>query len=405
MKNKKYIVIILLIIVLVVLSSIYVPKLIEKNRIKNAKVIVELKSDLQIPFNSDIRLSDLIENINGEIENNYKIDTLSIGKQKIDFNYTNDEGIKIPYSFDIEVIDNTAPAIWLGSSYTITVPFNGNLRDKITCIDDTDDNPNCYIEGNYDTSTVGTYNLTYIAIDKYGNKNDKKFTLTVRKPMTTSNKSTSKPTKIPFSSVIENYKNENTLVGIDVSTWQGDINFDKLKESGVEFAIIRVGSKKGTGKEYFLDNKFTRNIEGFNRVGIPVGIYFYSYSGSKEEAIEDANWVIEQIKNYKVDLPIAYDWEDWSSLNKYHLSKLSLSNNAKAFLDTIKKNGYKAMLYGSKNYLESVWINTEYPTWLAHYTSKTNYAGDYLFWQFANTGVVNGIYGDVDLNIMYLKED
>ena len=63
------------------------------------------------------------------------------------------------------------------------------------------------------------------------------------------------------------------------------------------------------------------------------------------------------------------------------------------------------MLYGSKNYLESVWINTEYPTWLAHYTSKTNYAGDYLFWQFANTGVVNGIYGDVDLNIMYLKED
>ena len=270
------------------------------------------------------------------------------------------------------------------------------------CADDTDDTPECHIEGEYDTNEVGTYNLTFIATDKSGNTKNQEFILDVKEP--SNQNSTSTPSKTLFSDAYSKYKSDDTKVGIDVSAWQGDIDFERVKEAGVEFAILRVGSKTGENKEYFVDSKFIQNIEGFNKVGIPVGLYFYSYSENKKESIMDAKWIIEQIKDYKVDLPIAYDWENWSKYNSYHLSLYNLSNNAKVFLDTLKKSGYDGILYSSKSYLEGLWMDIGYPTWLAHYTSETNYEGEYTFWQFCSNGVVDGINGDVDLDVMYLND-
>ena len=368
--------------------------------LKNTPIIVELKDNLTVPFFSDAKVSDFIKEINGEIVNDYNIKTNRVGEQNIKFEYINEDNIKIPYSYDIIVEDQTPPDIWLNSTYTITTDYNGNLLEDIVCADNYDDNPVCEIIGEYDTTKEGKYELTFIATDASQNTTTKEFTLNVKKPSTANNNSYSS-SYTDFQDVIANYKNENTQIGIDVSSWQGDIDFNSLKEAGVEFVFIRVGSTKGINGEYFVDKKFQQNIEGFNNVGIPVGIYFYSYSNSKESAIKDANWVIEQIKDYEIDLPVVYDWESWSFYNEFNLSFYSLTNNAKAFLDTVKKSGYEGTLYSSKNYLEKVWYDTGYDVWLAHYTKQTSYEGDYKYWQLCSNGKVNGINGYVDINIMY----
>jgi len=399
LKAKKIILIsvFILLIVLTILGLLFIPKYIEKQRIKNAKIIVTLKEDLTVPFKSDVKISDFIENINGTIIEDNKIDTIKVGEQTIKFKYINDEDITVPYKFKITVIDNTPPLIWLGGKKTVTTNFSGDLVENIMCADDTDDNPNCYIEGDYDTTQVGSYNLKFIAKDKYGNEQTKDFILDVKEP----SKDSTMTSKTLFSDAINDYKKDNTKLGIDVSSWQGDIDFEKVKNAGVEFAIVRVGTKKGTGKEYILDSKFKQNIEGFIGVDIPVGLYFYSYASRAKEAKEDADWIIEQIKDYDIDLPIAYDWENWSNYNYYHLSLYNLSNNAKIFLDTLKKAGYEGMLYGSKNYLTSIWDDIGYPIWLAHYVKQTDYDSGYLLWQFCNDGVIDGINGYVDFNLMY----
>ena len=373
--------------------------------LKTATIIVELKDNLEVSFYSDVKVSDFISNINGTIVDDYKIDTSILGKRKIKFEYINEENIRIPYAYTIRVIDDVSPSIWLNSTYSVTVGYSGNLLEDITCADNLDDNPKCEIIGKYDFNEVGEYPLTFKATDKSGNTTEKKFTLKVKKPSNgSSNNSTTKQKSIPIEDIIKEHKNENTAIGIDVSSWQGDIDFEKVKNAGVEFVYIRVGSTKGEG-EYFVDKQFINNIKGFNEVGIPVGIYYYSYADSKQRAKEDAKWVLKQIKGYKVDLPIVYDWENWSFYNEFHQSFYSTSMNAKAFLDTIQNRGYQGMLYSSKNYLEKVWFDIGYPVWLAHYTSKTSYTGKYDYWQLCSNGKVPGISGNVDINIYYKTKE
>lgn len=375
--------------------------------LKTATIRVELTDNQEASFYSDVRVSDYIKSINGTLVDDYKIDTSILGKRKIKFEYINEENIRIPYAYTITVKDDVAPSIWLSSTYSVNIGYNGNLVDDITCADNLDDNPKCEIIGEYDLDKVGSYPLTFRATDSSGNITNKEFTLKVKKPKTSngSSNSTSNYSKTLFSDIVKQHKNENTLVGIDVSSWQGDIDFEKVKESGVEFVFIRVGSTRGINAEYFVDKQFINNIEGFNSVGIPVGIYFYSYANSKKAAIKDAEWVLKQIKGYDIDLPIVYDWESWSFYNEFNQSFYSTSMNAKAFLDTIQKEGYQGMLYSSKSYLENVWFDIGYPVWLAHYTSNTSYEGDYDYWQLCSNGKISGISGDVDINVYYKAKE
>ena len=332
MKNKKLILIISIVVGIILLSvgGFLLYKYIE---IKNAVVKVVLKDNLEADFADTLRVSSFIESINGKIVDDYYLNTDSLGKKKIDFEYINDDGIKIKYSS--------------------------------------------------------------------GNVSKKKFILNVNEA---SSKKGSNGVKsvTEFSDVIKNYKNDNTQIGIDVSKWQGDIDFSKLKSAGVEFVIIRIGSSTGINGENFIDSKFIQNIKNANSVGIPVGVYFYSYANSVDKAISDAKWIIENIKDYKVELPIAFDWENWGSFNTYELSFFGLTNMAKGFMDTVKDAGYDAMLYSSKTYLENIWMSVDYPVWLAHYTKNTNYAGAYSYWQICSNGRVDGINGDVDIDIRYI---
>lgn len=402
--NKKKIIIIISIVVGILLLSTGGYFLYKYIRVKTAKVEVKLSEKLEANFADTLRVSFFIESINGKIVDDYVIDTDKLGKKTINFEFVNEDGIKIKYSYIIDVVDKEAPLIWLGKSYNVTKGSEDYLLDKIMCGDNYDNNPKCYIEGEYNLDEVGSYKLVFKAEDSNGNKAEKKFTLNVNESKKGGSNSNTEKVTTDFSQIVKDYKNDDTQIGIDVSKWQGDIDFSKLKASGVEFVIIRVGSSNGLNGENFVDSKFIQNIKNANAVGIPVGIYFYSYASTIDRAISDAKWIVEQIKDYKVDLPIAFDWENWGSFNKFDVSFFGLTNIAKGFMDTIKDAGYDAMLYSSKTYLENIWLPTSYPVWLAHYTKNTNYTGDYSFWQICSNGRVDGISGDVDINIRYIEK-
>lgn len=396
---KKKIIIILIVLVFLVLSFFGIKRLIWNYKVAHAKKIVELATN-QVPvYQSNIRIRSLIKEINGKLTTNPKIKTDKIGKQTIKFNYTTDEGYPVSYEVEIEVIDITPPKIFQLKSKTVYTGYDGDLAKSLFCGDNYDPNPKCTIEGEFDVNTPGVYDLKFIGEDQSGNKSTNSFSLTVKdKPKSTGGGGNSSYTS--FAEVKEKYKAENTKFGIDVSHWQGDINFKKVKEAGVEFVYIRVGRGDGIGKDYVLDDKFERNIKGFNEVGIPVGVYFYSNANSSKDAEREAKWIMKQIKNYKVDLEVVYDWENWSNFQDYDLSFYGLKDSYQKFNKTLKEKGYKGMLYGSKSYLESVWDNPV-EVWVAHYTEQTNYMGKINVWQLCDDGKVDGINGYVDLDIRY----
>ncbi len=374
-------------------------------RVKHAKVEVTLKEDLTVAFLEEKHISDFIVSMNGKIVDDTKIDTTKLGKKEIKFSFINDEKIKVNYAFQIEVIDTVAPLIRLGNIYKVKVNSNADFMQDIFCGDNVDENPTCTIDGDYDLTKVGNYPVTFRAVDKSGNTATKKFTLQVYEPKPSKGSTTTTKPKVTyqkFEDLKKIYKSETTEMGIDVSKWQGDIDFAALKKAGVEFIFIRVGTIDKDG-ECVLDPKFVQNIEGANKVGIKAGVYFYSYASTLEEARKEARWVLKQIKPYRIDLPVVFDWEDWEDFNQYHLSFFGLTSMAEEFLKVIKQNGYEGMLYSSKYFLEQIWFPTEYPIWLAHYTSKTNYQGKYEYWQMCSDGSVDGIEGAVDVNVHYLR--
>ena len=397
---KKKICIIIGICIICVLLSVLGFKIYQYFRIKNAVIEVTLVKDLTLEFNEKKKISDFIENINGKIINDKYIESTKIGKKDITFKYINDDNIKVEYTYTIEVVDNVKPLIWLGSRYRVEQGSDIDLTKKILCGDNYDNKPICTIKGDYDLNVIGEYPLTFEAKDQSGNIEQVEFVLEVyEKEESKSNVETDYQ---EFSDIVKEYKNENTQIGIDVSSWQGDIDFATLKEAGVEFIIIRVGGTRGTNGEYFLDTKFKQNIKGANEYKIPVGIYFYSYADSVESARKDAKWVLKQIKKYNVELPIAFDWEEWGNFNDYNLSFFGLTSMAEVFLKTVEKEKYKGMLYSSKAYLDNIWFPTKYDIWLAHYTKNTTYK-NYKYWQICNNGKVAGINGAVDIDIRRLK--
>ena len=399
--NKKLKIILIIIISLILLTGGIL--LYQYLRIKTATVKVVLKKDLNVEFNSKVKVADLIESINGKILTNYKIDTTKLGEKEIEFKFRNDENIKLKYTFKINIVDTTKPVVWLKDIYNVQVGSDINLKERILCGDNYDNKPQCQIEGEYDLNTVGSYNLIYRALDKNGNITSKPFQLNVYEPVPVPNNEeiSQEPVKTNFSDIVNTYKTKKNKIGIDVSKWQGDIDFKKLKKAGVEFVMIRLGGTRGKKGKYFVDEKFKQNIKAAQKTHIPVGLYFYSYADSSKKAREEAEWVLKQIKKYDISLPIAFDWEEWQHFNDYNLSFYGLTSMAEEFLKVIEKDGYHGMLYSSKNYLENIWLETDYDIWLAHYTQETDYKKDYKMWQLCDNGVVDGINGLVDIDIMY----
>ena len=394
MKKRKLLIGVLAVLILIAGYLLY-----QYIRVKTAKVEIVLSDNLQAKVYDSARVSSFIESINGKIIDDKKIDTKKVGKKKIEFEFINEQNIKLKQSFEIEVVDDEAPLVWLGKSYNVALGSKDNLLDKILCGDNYDAKPKCEIIGTYDLNEAGAYDLVFKASDSSGNETIKKFTLNVNKNSSVS-QNIDNESYVLFNNIKNNYKNSNTQIGIDISKWQGDVDFKSLKEAGVEFVFLRVGTS--INRENIVDQKFLENIKKAEEVDMPVGVYYYSYANSASMARSDALWVVSMLQNKDITLPVVFDWENWNTFNEFNLSFFGLSDVAKTFLDTVHEHGYDGLLYSSKTYLENIWLDIGYPVWLAHYTANTNYNKDYEYWQITSNGKVDGINGSVDIDIRYL---
>ena len=205
------------------------------------------------------------------------------------------------------------------------------------------------------------------------------------------------------------YKSEDTLasVGVDVSSHQQEIDWELVAANGVEFAMIRVGYRGYTEGEIQPDDYFVQNIEGARAAGLDVGVYFFSQALDEQEAIDEANYVLEQIKPYSLSYPVIFDWEDIEADARTDgMDSVQLTKNAIAFCDTIKQAGYRAGVYFNQRFgyeefdLESL---QDYVFWLAEYNDTPSFSFHFQIWQYCNDGRVDGIKTDVDLNLAFLR--
>lgn len=188
--------------------------------------------------------------------------------------------------------------------------------------------------------------------------------------------------------------------GIDVSTWQGDIDWNKVKADGIEFAMIRSSfGKENPDKQ--TDNKFHQNIKNAKAAGIPVGVYHYSYALSAEDAKKEADFCLSVIKGYQLEYPVAFDIEDASQLN---LGKKLITDIIMAFCERVQAAGYYVSIYTNLDWISNR-IDMErakvFDVWLAQWNDKPTYSGSFGLWQYSSKGKVSGIAGNVDMNIAY----
>ena len=197
-------------------------------------------------------------------------------------------------------------------------------------------------------------------------------------------------------------------LGIDVSKHQGEIDWSKVKTSGVKFAMIRCGYRGYTEGGINEDIQFINNVRGAYNNGIKIGLYFYSSAINEIEAKEEADFVLNLINKYGIKnyitYPVVIDVEDFEGTRNYHLSVQERTNVVKTFCNTIKNAGFKPMLYSYTYFLEErLDMNqlSQYDTWIADYYGNTWYRRPYTIWQYTDKGKINGIQGNVDLNYGY----
>ena len=211
------------------------------------------------------------------------------------------------------------------------------------------------------------------------------------------------------------FKNKELVYGMDVSQHNGKINFKKAKRDGIEFVFIRVGYTGYTKSSFSLnlDKKYKTYIKDATKAGLKVGVYWYSQSTKVSEAKKEAKALLKAIKGYSITMPVVFDYEFADTkkgrLDSAKLSKTNMTANALAFLNTVSNAGYDACIYASENFLgEHLYANqisSNFKVWLANYSSKTNYKGDYEFWQHTAKGRVSGMRGNVDINFWYKGEN
>lgn len=193
--------------------------------------------------------------------------------------------------------------------------------------------------------------------------------------------------------------NEPLMKGIDVSIHNGSIDWQKVKNAGIQFAILRAGYGREMSQK---DVRFEENYRNAKAAGIPVGAYWYSYAMTPEEAELEADVFLSVIEGKQFEMPVYFDLEE---KKQFDLGKEKVSAIMRAFLEKIEKAGYFTGLYGSASSLTTRTaddIKSRYTIWLAHWTDQTNYSGNYGIWQYSDKGSVSGINGNVDLDTAYI---
>lgn len=413
---KKYILLVILLILNISLLKLNDNEIITTSKeMKYASRYFKVKEDIEFDVYSKHYVKDLVSKTNATIINNTKLDTSSIGEFNITVKY---KYYKKIFTRDItyRVVDREKPKFISVSTYRTIAPRDSfNPCIKAVYADNYDKKVKCYIEGDYDPSEEGTYYVKYVLKDSSGNKLKKSLTIRVKEPVivedddnTNTNTNSSKP-KVYYSymkDIKKKFKNKNTMIGIDISEWQGNIDFKKVKKEGVEFVIMRIGVHSYPEDSIHLDNKFKTYFKAAKNAKLKVGVYFYSTASNRSQGIEMAKWVIKTLDGAKLDLPVGYDWENWKWFKEYKMSLHDLDESYQGFKSTLKKSGYKSMLYGSAFYLKNIWPDADNElVWMAHYTDETNYSGNYMLWQQCSDANIDGIQSNrTDVNILYKKK-
>lgn len=198
----------------------------------------------------------------------------------------------------------------------------------------------------------------------------------------------------------------SSTLGIDVSKWQGEIDWDKVKNSGIDFVIIRCGYRGSVTGSLVEDPYFLQNIKGATSSGLKVGVYFFTQAINEVEAVEEASMVVSLLGDYELQYPVFIDTEGAGGEGRAdNLDVETRTMVCEAFCRTIENAGFEAGVYASRNWYNNN-LNTseleDYVIWLAEYRSAPLYQGYYRMWQYTSKGKVDGIEGNVDMNISYM---
>lgn len=207
------------------------------------------------------------------------------------------------------------------------------------------------------------------------------------------------------------------IKGIDVSEWQGNLtknNWLKVKNSGIQFAILRCGyTTYGKSKKKYVDRYFENNYKICKEIGLPIGVYYYSCATNETEAKEEANFVLSLIKNKKFEYPVVIDTEDNHNINKStnspvsqaSIGKYKLTPLIKTFCEIIESKGYYVSIYASTYWFKNNLILEDlklYDKWIAQWSKTVSVSYKYGMWQYSSQGTVNGLSGNIDLDYAYL---
>ena len=200
---------------------------------------------------------------------------------------------------------------------------------------------------------------------------------------------------------------QTSYEGIDLSEVQDYVDFAAVKKSGIDFVMLRVGARGYSTGQMILDEYFADNLKRATDAGLEVGVYFFSQAITEQEAVEEANMVIESLGEYEISYPVAYDMERVAndSSRTDVLSKTERTDIALAFLKQIKDAGYQTLLYGNKEWLiRQIDLSklTAYDVWLSQEEDIPDYPYKFTMWQYDRGGIVDGVSGYVDMNISFV---
>ena len=299
--------------------------------------------------------------------------------------------------------DTTAP-MWLNlpESVSIQVDTEFDINRYVGFIDDCDSDVDIRIEGEVDTSTPGSYPITMTLTDDANNTKTGSMTVKVYRPSGGGGGGgggEDTHTTLAYSDFMARYPGDDIAYGIDVSRYQGDIDFNRVKAAGCEFVYLR--AMIYNNGELGEDRKFEEYYVDAKAAGLKIGVYYYSTDCNLEELHEHCNELLKVLADKEIDLPVAFDWESWSHFQKYKMSIVDINNLFYEFAGIMTENGYGTILYASKYYLEIIWEPADYDVWLAHYVKETSYEGDYTMWQTGSIGRIDGCSEDVDTDILF----
>ena len=278
-----------------------------------------------------------------------------------------------------------------------------DIHKYIGYADDADREPELVVDGEVDTSKTGSTTLNVSVKDDAGNVASEKVTVNVVE--SAGSTEPSKPTDglTPFSEFDKTYRKDGVSLGIDVSRWEKEIDFNKVKAAGCDFVIMRLGGYDDG--ELYTDRCYIQNMKNAKAAGLKIGIYWHAEESTKDEVLASTKYLLDVLDGEKLDFPIAYDWEDFANFENYKMNIQDLNDCYHVFEGELSAAGYETSIYGRKIFMNSVWWDKgDQPVWLAHYTSNTDYTGKYYMWQQTSTGTIDGITTACDFNVLYNNE-